>query len=138
MPTHPAEWTPFGATLNRPVVLFIEDNVTQLDLYAMVVEEQFAVLRATRAEQGFELASTKQPAAIVVDVLLPDADGLALCDRFRADPRTASIPLLVLTGDDDAFARAQALRFRFRDVLAKPCSATRLLAVLRSATTPAR
>lgn len=116
------------------MVLFIEDNLTQLDLYTMVLEDEFAVLTATRGEQGYELATTLQPGAIVVDVVLPDVDGLAVCDRLRANPQTASIPLVVLTGDDAALERAHAMRERVQDVLAKPCSAERLLAVLRSAT----
>lgn len=122
--------------INRPVILFVEDNQTQLDLYALFLEEQFEVLRATRGEEGCALALAAQPAAAVIDVVLPDVDGLTLCERLRANPLTAAIPLIVLTGDDDAFARAQAMRFRLKDVLMKPCSADRLLAVLRAAVTP--
>lgn len=116
----------------RPLVLFIEDNITQLDLYTMVLEEAFDVIRATRGESGYREACYRQPDAIVIDVLLPDVDGLTLCARLRKNPVTASIPLIVLTGDDAAYARAQLRRSHLSDVLMKPCPADRLLAVLRA------
>src|SRR5712691_11148452 len=94
----------------RSLVLFIEDNLTQLDLYSMVLREQCDVVTATRGEMGYELACSEHPDAIVLDVLLPDVDGLTLCERLRANPSTASIPVIVLTGDDGAYARAQLVR----------------------------
>ena len=49
----------------RPLVLFIEDNLTQLDLYVMVLEEHMDVITATRGEAGYELACTERPDMIV-------------------------------------------------------------------------
>src|ERR1044072_2036038 len=95
-----------GDDAPRSTVLLIEDNVTQLDLYAIVLERDLNVLTATRGEDGYEIARRHRPDAIVVDVLLPDVDGLNLCERLLANQATASIPLIVLTGDDAAHARA--------------------------------
>jgi CheY-like chemotaxis protein len=117
----------------RPVVLLIEDNLTQLDLYAMVLEPDLAVLGATRGEQGFELAVTQQPDVIVVDVVLPDIDGLVIGDRLRADPRTAAIPVIVLTGDDAGFARAKLRGSELTGALLKPCPGDRLLEAIHMA-----
>ena len=120
----------------RPLVLLIEDNVTQLDLYTLVLEEAVDVVTATRAESGYEVACTEGPDAIVLDVLLPDGDGLALCARLRANAATRAIPIVVLTADDGAYARAQSVRSELTDVLLKPCSADRLLSAIRSAIEP--
>jgi CheY-like chemotaxis protein len=117
----------------RPLILLIEDNVTQLDLYAMVLEGELSVIGATRGEQGIELAVSERPDLIVVDVVLPDLDGLAVTERLRADVRTASIPMIVLTGDDAAYARAHLRRDLMADVLLKPCPGDRLLASIRMA-----
>ena len=117
----------------RALVLFIEDNLTQLDLYAMVLREKCDVVTATRGETGYELASSEHPDAIVLDVLLPDVDGLTLCERLRANPSTASIPVIVLTGDDGAYARAQLVRSELTGVLLKPCPADRLFSAVRQA-----
>ncbi len=115
----------------RSLVLLIEDNLTQLDLYTMVLSEQCVVVTATRGETGYELACSEQPDAIVMDVLLPDVNGLALCKRLRANPSTASIPVIVLTGDNVAYARAQLVRSELTGVLLKPCPADRLLSAVR-------
>jgi len=116
----------------RPLVLLIEDNLTQLDLYSMLIEDELSVITASRGLTGLELAMSQRPAAIILDLGLPDLDGFSLADRLRANPATAAIPIVVLTGDDAAHARASRDR-RFRDVLLKPCAADKLLAVLRQA-----
>ena len=118
---------------SRPVVLFVDDNLTQLDLYSMVLEDDFDVLTESRGETGFELASTSHPDVIVLDLLLPDANGLDVADRLRANPATASIPIIILTANDAEFARAQTVRPPFSDVLMKPCPADRLHAAIRRA-----
>jgi DNA-binding response OmpR family regulator len=117
----------------RPRVLFIDDNLVQLDLYAMVLEHDVDVMKATRGESGYALAQEERFDVIVIDVMLPDVDGLAICERLRANPSTASIPVIVLTGDDDAYARAQAVRSELTGVLLKPCPADRLLSAIRAA-----
>ncbi len=113
-------------------MLLIEDNVTQLDLYALTLESDFAVLTATRGEAGYTAALTHRPDAIVVDVLLPDVDGLGLCVRLRSNASTAGIPIIVLTGDEGSFARAEPMR-GLDAVLRKPCPADVLIGVLRRA-----
>jgi len=120
----------------RAVALMIEDNLTQLDLYTMVLEEKLDVMTATRGEAGYGLACREHPDVIVLDVLLPDVDGLTVCEWLQSNPVTASIPLIVLTGDDGAYGRAHAEGSRFAAVLTKPCSADRLLAAIRSALDP--
>jgi CheY-like chemotaxis protein len=121
------------APRERPLVLFIEDNLTQLDLYAMVLEEALDVVKATRGETGYDVACCEHPDVIVLDILLPDVDGLALCARLHANPATAAIPIIVLTGDARAYARAQLVRSELTGVLLKPCPADRLLAAVRMA-----
>lgn len=116
----------------RPSVLLIEDNLTHLDLYCMVLQEELNVTTATRGETGFTIATIERPDAIVVDVLLPDGDGLAICDRLRQHPKTALTPLVVLTGDDDAYERAMRVR-TIDAILKKPCPAERLLTTLHRA-----
>jgi CheY-like chemotaxis protein len=117
----------------RPLVLFIEDNLTQHDLYVMVLEQAYEVMAATRGEAGYQLACRELPDVIVVDVMLPDVDGLALCERLHANPATATIPIIILTGDDRAYARAQLVRSELTGLLLKPCFADRLLSAVRAA-----
>jgi twitching motility two-component system response regulator PilH len=120
------------------MVLFIEDNLTQLDLYSMVLSEAVDVRTATRGETGYAMACAEKPDVIVIDVLLPDVDGLTICERLGRNPDTALIPVVVLTGDDHAYARAQQARSELVGVLLKPCPADRLLAAVHDAIERAR
>jgi len=79
----------------RPLVLLIEDSVTQRDLYARLIDEGLSVLTATRGETGYALACSEEPDVIMVDVRLPALDGLTICQRLRANPDTSSIPVVV-------------------------------------------
>lgn len=125
---------PAPAAPRRPRVLMIDDNQTQLDLYSMIIEEAADVERATRGEEGYQLARQQRPDLVIIDVLLPDVDGLALAKRVRCDPAMKHIPIVVLTGDEAAFARAQKEGLEFTAVLLKPCPASLLLSVVKTAT----
>ena len=117
----------------RPLVLLIEDNLTHLDLYSLMLQDEVDVITATRGETGLALASFERPDAIIVDLSLPDADAIALCQRLRERHETSSIPLVVLTGDDVAYDRAGELRSVVDAILKKPCPADRLLATVHRA-----
>ena len=102
-------------------------------MYELVLADEFSVLQATRGAQGFDLAVEQLPDAIVMDVGLPDIDGLEICERLHANPSTAQIPILVLTGSDEAYARAHLLRHELTGVLMKPCPGDRLVGALKLA-----
>jgi CheY-like chemotaxis protein len=106
----------------------------QRDLYAMVLEDAVDVLTASRVEEAYELAVSRLPDVVVVDVLLPDGDGLTLCARLRAHAGTANVPLIAISGDDAAQARADQAPGLVA-VLAKPCPADKLLRIIEQALT---
>jgi DNA-binding response OmpR family regulator len=122
----------------KPLVLLIDDNITQLDLYAMVLEPHFETLVATRAESGYTLALQAVPQVIVIDALLPDGDGLEVARRLQQHAATARVPIIVLTGDESAYARAQRDRSELTGVLLKPCRGDKLLAAIHAAIERAR
>jgi CheY-like chemotaxis protein len=64
----------------------VDDNSTRLGLYELVLSNDFVVIHATRGTDGFDSACEQQPDAIVMDVLLPDIDGLEVSRRIRANP----------------------------------------------------
>ena len=121
-----------ASSFQRPRILLIEDNLTQMDLYALVLGDTCEVLTASRGESGYALAVLERPDAIVVDVLLPDTDGLEVCERLMANPATSTIPLIAMTGHDAAFARAKTMR-RLHGVMKKPCPIDELLAAINGA-----
>jgi CheY-like chemotaxis protein/anti-sigma regulatory factor (Ser/Thr protein kinase) len=86
----------------RPaVVLYIEDNTANFRLVERMLElrEGFTFIGAIQGGLGIELAREHQPDLICLDLNLPDLPGEEVLDRLKADPRTAHIPVIVISAD---------------------------------------
>jgi len=132
-------------------ILMIEDDqrlATMVDSY--LVQNGYAVVQAATGEAGLAaltIDAAGRFAAVLLDLMLPDADGLDVCRRIRAlaSPQD-SVPIIMLTAKGDPFDRIIGLEMGADDYLPKPFEPRELLARLRavlrrprlgSATTPA-
>lgn len=88
------------------------------------------LLEATRLEEGYELARAERPDAVIVDVRLPDGDGIDLVRRLRRTHGTNRMPILVLTAGHDEARRAEVMRAGADEYMGKPFEADTLLAHL--------
>jgi HPt (histidine-containing phosphotransfer) domain-containing protein len=77
------------------------------------------------------MANRVHPSVILQDLLMPDIDGFTLVHQFRANPATASVPVIVLSGNDDAPTRARALGEGAADYLVKLPEKAALIACIR-------
>ena len=83
-----------------PSVLYVEDNVDNRVLVKRVLQaEGYAVLEAGTAAEGIRVAERHEPSLILIDINMPEVDGLTLTSRLRSDPRLASIPIIALTAN---------------------------------------
>ncbi|GAA2759013.1 response regulator transcription factor [Actinopolymorpha rutila] len=124
-----------GASLRRadggPVrVLVVDDEPTLTDLLAMALRyEGWEVRTAGAGRDGVRVAREFQPDAVVLDVMLPDLDGLDVLHRMRAeDPR---VPVLFLTAKDAVEDRIAGLTAGGDDYVTKPFSLEEVVARLR-------
>ncbi|MCJ7813263.1 response regulator [bacterium] len=79
-------------------ILLVEDSPTIRLLYRKVLESDgFEVIEAEDGETGWEMAMNKKPNLILLDLILPDANGLEVLERVRASDVTKNIPVIVLT-----------------------------------------
>ena len=81
-----------------PLVLIVDDNVDAREMYAMYLEH--AGFRADEADDGeaaIAIAQRNRPAVILMDATMPRMDGWEAARRLKADPKTRSIPLIMLT-----------------------------------------
>ena len=94
-----------------PLILVIEDSSVNMALTTAILQSAgYAVLQADTAADGIALARERAPDLILMDLQLPDVDGLAATRTLKADPQTATYPVVALTafamkGDEEA-ARA--------------------------------
>jgi|GEM_PF-1354691 len=84
-------------------VLIVEDDPASRRLMeASFALSGFGTIEAHNGNQAFEKAVTMHPALAVIDLWIPGIDGFVLTQKLKADPRTADIPLLAVTGHDGA------------------------------------
>ncbi|MBI5511270.1 MAG: response regulator [Deltaproteobacteria bacterium] len=105
---------------NSPRILIVEDNRDMRLFVSAVLKEEYSVHRAADGEEGWQRAQELGPDLIVSDVTMPWLDGYGLCERLRAHPPLAEVPVLLLTGVATAQLRAAGLAAGATDYLVKP------------------
>lgn len=123
-------------------ILVVDDSAfEQYALRDILTSQGYRVGSATDGRQGYEMATLIRPDLILLDVLMDGMDGFATCRLLKANPATAAIPVLFLTGADSERERIEGLTLGAVDFIGKPFSAGELLARigihLRLATAPA-
>jgi DNA-binding response OmpR family regulator len=110
------------------VVVDDEPNIADLvDMY--LAREGFRVLKAGTGEAGLQTVKDHRPRLVVLDVGLPDVDGLEVCKRLRA---TSQIPVIFLTARDSEVDRVVGLELGGDDYLTKPFSPAELVARVKA------
>ncbi len=116
--------------MNEPTILVVDDSLTaRMKLKELLESDGLVVVLAVDAKQANELAVEHRPDAVVLDVVLPDMNGIELCKQWRRNPALKDTPVLLVSGErssqDDRAAgmRAGALGF-----VTKPFSGAELLA----------
>jgi CheY-like chemotaxis protein len=117
-----------------PLILIIEDSLDQLELYEFALADHYRVRKATRGDRGVEVAIAEQPDVVLVDICMPGIDGWEVCRRLKSDPRTAAIPIILLTALDGKDTAERAMRAGAVALLMKPCNVDTLRDEIEAAT----
>ena len=111
-------------------VLVIDDDPTVRDLMErFLVKQGFSVITAASGIEGLRLAREARPAAITLDVMMPDLDGWTVLAALKGDPALAAIPVIVVTIVDE---KARGYSLGATDYMVKPIDRERLAAVLKT------
>ncbi len=103
------------------LILIVEDNDKNAKLVRDLLQfKGFRTLEATTATDGIALARAEQPDLILMDIQLPDMDGVAAVEQLKAEATTASIPVVALTALAMTSDRERFLAAGFNGYLAKP------------------
>jgi CheY-like chemotaxis protein len=101
-------------------LLIVEDNEINLDMIVRRLRKKFDLVVARSALEALEKARTDAPAVVLMDLGLPDIDGLEATRRLRADPATKYLPVIALTAQAMAVDRERILAAGCDDYEAKP------------------
>ena len=116
----------------KPTILVVDDEEDILELVKLhLSREGFTVVLAETGEQALKLVQTQPPGLVVLDLMLPGVDGLDVCKRMKADPRTRQIPIIMLTAKGEEADIVTGLELGADDYMTKPFSGKVLVARIR-------
>ncbi|WP_318307773.1 SpoIIE family protein phosphatase [Amycolatopsis solani] len=126
-PVPPAPASAAGAR-----VLVADDNADMRDYLVRLLRDDYAVTTVRDGVEAFDAAAADPPELIISDVMMPRLDGLGLLAELRRDPRTAAVPVLLLSARAGQEAAVDGLAAGADDYLVKPFSARELVARVRT------
>ncbi|MBO9360927.1 MAG: response regulator [Thermoflexus sp.] len=109
-------------------ILVVDDDLQTVKLISLLLQRKgYRTLPATSGVQALAKAQTEQPDLIILDVMMPDLDGLEVCRRLRANPRLSAIPILMFTAKAAVGDKIAGLQAGADDYLTKPVHPAELI-----------
>src|SRR4051812_16976089 len=116
--------------MERGTILVVDDEANIADLVDLyLAREGYRVLKAATGAAGLDAVRDQRPRLVVLDVGLPDLDGLEVCKRIRQTPQ---VPVIFLTARDGEVDRVLGLELGGDDYLTKPFSPAELVARVKA------
>jgi diguanylate cyclase (GGDEF)-like protein len=109
-------------------VLIADDDAVNRQVLADLLKPEYTVLLAKNGEQALERTQRHAPDLLLLDVLMPDMDGYEVLRRLRADPQTAQVTVIFISGLNRPEDEANGLKMGAADYIAKPFNATVVMA----------
>jgi DNA-binding response OmpR family regulator len=105
----------------NPKVLIVDDDTECIELVEYNLRQQGCeVVVAQNGIQALRLAQAELPDAVVLDLMLPDLDGLSVCEILNSQPSTRDIPVFILSALDETWAKTRRSRARVARYFRKP------------------
>ena len=125
----------------KPKILVVDDEPDAVELIQFNLKANGCdVITAADGEEALEKARSVLPNLIVLDIMLPEVDGMEVCKILRRDPRTSGIPIIMLTAKAAEIDRVLGLELGADDYVTKPFSPRELVLrvkrLLRAGTAP--
>lgn len=106
--------------IKRILIIDDEPDIREATQLCLEIARDWEVLTAGSSAEGLEKAAIEQPDAVLLDVMMPDVDGLVTFERLQANPATHNIPVILLTAKAQASDRRQFTQFAIAAVITKP------------------
>ena len=118
--------TPLSATVlspvtaDHPLILIVEDHDDLRQYLAGSFSQRYRVLTATNGREALQRAQNEIPDLVLSDWLMPDMDGVQLCEALKTDERTSHVPVLLLTSRSSTESKVEGLNAGADDYVTKP------------------
>lgn len=116
----------------RPAILVVDDDMEMLDLLdSLLSEEGYTVLTAENGVEALEATHEHLPSLILLDIHMPEMDGLQVCKELKSDETTRPIPIVMLTVAGEMSEIEKAMRYGAQTYVTKPCTREQILKIVR-------
>src|ERR1700729_4056361 len=116
-----------------PTILVVDDELNLLrSVQGILRQVGYDTIEATSARDGLRLARAMQPSLIVSDITMTSDDGFGLLTDLRSDPLTATIPVILMSGEADVARARRGMALGADDFLEKPFKAEWLIASIQA------
>jgi len=114
-------------------ILIVDDDPNiVIALEFLMRQAGYAVATAADGRQALDWLASREPALMILDVMMPNKNGFEVCAEVRADPRLASLPILMLTAKGREAEKARGLALGADAYVSKPFSTHNLVELVRS------
>lgn len=117
---------------DRPTVLVADDEPAMVRFISSQIQTHYRVIEAVDGTEAVQKALEHHPDIILLDMNMPEKDGLQVCRELRADPSTQKIPIVLITARADEETKLASLSAGANDFLSKPFSVAELYVRLRN------
>jgi DNA-binding response OmpR family regulator len=119
---------------DKKVILVVDDESFIVDMITMYLQiSGYEVRGAYTGQDGLTLVQLEKPDALLLDLMLPDIQGFEVCERVRAMPDVAQMPILIISARVDPESKARAEKAGADGYLTKPIKMAELAAELKKA-----
>ena len=103
-------------------ILIIDDeaDIREATQICLEITGQWEVLKASNGPEGIAIAKTATPDAILLDIMMPEMDGLAILQKLQENSETRKIPVIILTAKAQSSEQRQFSQLNVSSVIAKP------------------
>ncbi len=116
-------------------ILIVDDSTTNnILLQSLLEEEGFRVDVAFSGKEALKLIEKQQPALILLDIMMPEIDGISLLRKLQSEGATQSVPVVMVTAKDDEYSREESLLAGAKDFLTKPIDVELVISKVKSLT----
>jgi len=110
------------STVNLPLILAVDDEASNLQLLRQILQDHYRLRFAKDGPRALELVREEAPDLVLLDVMMPGMSGYEVCAALKADPRTASIPVIFVTALTDTDDEVEGFEAGAVDYITKPVS----------------
>jgi two-component system alkaline phosphatase synthesis response regulator PhoP len=119
--------------VQKETILVVDDEKDLLDIISYnLKKEGFQVLIAENGREGIELARVHHPDLILLDIMMPEMDGIEVCKMLKADESMKHTPVIFLTAKSEERVEVKGLDLGADDFIAKPVSTGKLLSRIKA------